>query len=129
MSPVWHRGYYHTRNEYDNRRGPSLTTMAPINEFVLDSLSPVSVDKPITAIQFLIIRLQKPMSRSLSDLGLIDCGKAGFGQILRSFSLNIAMAPPFAFGSSLKRSQNLPQTGFPSQAESPKSDRLLVRWT
>jgi hypothetical protein len=26
--------------------------------------------------------------RSLSDLGLIYCGKAGFGQISRSFSLN-----------------------------------------
>jgi hypothetical protein len=26
--------------------------------------------------------------RSLSDLGLIYCGKAGFGQIFRSFSLN-----------------------------------------
>jgi hypothetical protein len=26
--------------------------------------------------------------RSLSDLGLIYCGKTGFGQISRSFSLN-----------------------------------------
>jgi hypothetical protein len=28
------------------------------------------------------------VSRSLSDLGLIYCGKAGFEQISRSFSLN-----------------------------------------
>jgi hypothetical protein len=28
------------------------------------------------------------LARSLSDLGLIYCGKAGFGQISRSFSLN-----------------------------------------
>jgi hypothetical protein len=28
------------------------------------------------------------LSGSLSDLGLIYCGKAGFGQIFRSFSLN-----------------------------------------
>ena len=42
--------------------------------------------------------------RSLSDLTLIYCGKAGLGQISRSFSLN---RPTIR----LKRSKNLAPTG------------------
>jgi hypothetical protein len=34
------------------------------------------------------IKVQLKGARSLSDLGLIDCGKASFGRIFRSFSLN-----------------------------------------
>ena len=41
-------------------------------------------DHPIQVAQFL--RFATP--RSLRDLGRIYCGKAGFGQISRSFSLN-----------------------------------------
>jgi hypothetical protein len=77
--------------------------------------------------------------RSLSDLTLIYCGKAEFGQILRSFSLNsgaivqhIHAFHPFGAYAKifsgyifrLKRPKNLLQIGFPSP-RSVKSDRLL----
>lgn len=48
---------------------------------------------------------------------MIYCGKAEFGQIFRSFSLNTGAIR-------LKRSKNLTQIGFPS-LRSVKSDRLL----
>jgi len=54
--------------------------------------------------------------RSLSDLTLIYCGKAEFGQILRFFSLN-------SIAIRLKKPNNLPQIDFPSP-RSVKSDRL-----
>src|SRR3546814_11332596 len=58
---------------------------------------------------------------SLADLTLIYCGKAEFGQIFRSFSLNSPAIRP-------KRPKNLPQIGFPS-LRSVKPDRLLERET
>ncbi|HKX55226.1 MAG TPA: hypothetical protein VJN01_03960, partial [Xanthomonadales bacterium] len=60
-----------------------------------------------------------PGTRSLSDLTLIYCGKAGFGHIFRSFSLNSGAIR-------LKSAKNLPQTGFTS-LRSVKSDRLLAQ--
>ena len=48
---------------------------------------------------------------------MIYCGKAEFGQISRSFSLNSGAIR-------LKRPKNLTQIGFPS-LRSVKSDRLL----
>jgi len=50
---------------------------------------------------------------------MIYCGKAEFGQISRSFSLNSGAIR-------LKRPKNLTQIGFPS-LRSVKSDRLLIR--
>src|SRR3546814_5608370 len=53
---------------------------------------------------------------SLSDLTLIYCGKAEFGQIFRSFSLNSPAIRP-------KRPKNLPQIGFPSlRSVKPRSE-------
>jgi len=49
---------------------------------------------------------------------MIYCGKAEFGQISCSFSLNSGAIR-------LKRPKNLTQTGFPS-LRSVKSDRLLA---
>jgi hypothetical protein len=49
---------------------------------------------------------------------MIYCGKAEFGQISRSFSLNSGAIR-------LKRPNNLTQIGFPS-LRSAKSDRLLA---
>jgi hypothetical protein len=49
---------------------------------------------------------------------MIYCGKAEFGQISRSFSLNSGAIR-------LKRPKNLTQIGFPS-LQSVKSDRLLA---
>ena len=65
----------------------------------------------------ILTTLTGPSVRSLSDLTLTYCGKAGLGQISRSFTLN---RPTIR----LKRSKNLTPTGFPS-LRSVKSDRLL----
>jgi hypothetical protein len=46
------------------------------------------------------IKIVKCGARSLSDLGLIYCGKAGFGQISRSFSLNSYSYSPQTIGKS-----------------------------
>ncbi len=58
-------------------------------------------------------------SKSLSEIRMIYCGCAGFGQIFRSFSLN---SPTIR----LKRSKNLTQTIIPSW-RSLISDRLLKK--
>jgi hypothetical protein len=52
-------------------------------------------------------RCRVDQSSILSDLTLIYCGKAEFGHIFRSFSLNSGAIR-------LKRAKNLPQIGFPS---------------
>jgi hypothetical protein len=63
--------------------------------------------------------------RNLSDVGLIDFGKSGFGQISQSFSL-------YRYGSN-RRLRLFPQPIEKSSSnrlslasESPKSDRLLA---
>ena len=69
-------------------------------------------------------------TRSLSDIRLIDFGKAGFGQIFQSFSLNsygstLRYATPIAFGSSLNRIEKSASNWLSLTSESPKSDSLL----
>jgi hypothetical protein len=56
--------------------------------------------------------------RSLSDLGLIDFGKAGFGQIFRSFSLN-------SYGYSPQTIEKSASNWLSLASKSPKSDKLL----
>jgi hypothetical protein len=48
--------------------------------------------------------------RSLSDLGLIDCGKAGFGQIYLSFSLNSYGYSPQTIETAFLQAKSLPKT-------------------